>query len=89
MNEMTMNGLLNLSKSQWGKEAEWMAIEVTIPNAKATEIIINRRVNFEAKLAYYQEAYGEDLVDKHVPTIKIVSYAFAPTFESLQQELGL
>lgn len=89
MNEMTLEGLIRLANSQHGQESNWMAVELTIPNAPGTEYIINPKENVVEKLRYYEGAYNQDLVHNHVPAIKIVNYAFSPTFAGLADELGI
>lgn len=89
MNEMTIDGLIRLAESHHGKTSNWMAVELTLPNAPGTEFIINPKVNIVAKLKYYKEAYNHELVHNNVPSIKIVRYAFAPTFVGLAEELGI
>ena len=89
MNQMTIEGLINLSQSEHGKNSNWMAVELTLPNAPGTELIINPKENIEEKLKYYQQAYTNELQHKHVDAIKIVNYAFAPSFVELGTELGI
>lgn len=89
MNQMTIEGLINLSKSEHGKNSNWMAVELTLPNATGTEIIINPKENIEEKLKYYQQAYSNDLQHKHVDAIKIVNYAFVYSLDELAEELGV
>lgn len=89
MNQMTIEGLINLSQSEHGKNSNWMAVELTLPNAPGTELIINPKENIEEKLKYYQRAYTNELQHKHVDAIKIVNYAFAPSFVELATELGI
>lgn len=57
-----------------------IAIEVTIPNAKSTEIIINRCENIDNKLAYYLAAYNDDLVHNNNEEIKIVGFSMMQYF---------
>ena len=81
MNEMTLRGLLNYGSSDYVKQdAQWLIIEVEVEGNKP-EIIINPKDNFEAKLAYYKNAYNEDLTLKANPKIKIVRYDFVEEIE--------
>ena len=76
MNEMTLTGLLNYGTSHYVKHnAQWLIVEVSV-NGNEPEIIINPKVNFEAKLNYYKNAYNENLTLKANPLIKMVRYDF-------------
>ena len=57
-----------------------VAVEVTIPNTKSTEIIINRCENIDVKLAYYLAAYDNDLVHKNNEEVKIVGFSMMQYF---------
>lgn len=74
MNEMTLEGLLRLGNSQYTKiYGKYLVIEVSV-EGNSPEIIINPKENFEAKFAYYEKAYNDDLTLKANPNIKIVRY---------------
>lgn len=87
MMEMTIEALERLMNSYHGQHSNWMALEVTLPDAPGTEYIIDPRENFKPKLDYIKKTYTNELVHKHVPAIKIVRFGFAPTFAELQDEL--
>lgn len=76
MREMTLSSLINTSKEPFPKyKAEWLAIWVSV-NKGVPEIILNPKENFENKLAYYQNAYNEDLTLKANPSIRIIHFEF-------------
>lgn len=82
MYELTLDGLLNLGRSDFAKEnGEYLAVWVSV-NGSAPEMIINPKENFEAKLSYYATAYHDDLTLKANPTIKIVRF---DVFESMNE----
>lgn len=81
MYEMTLTGLLALGNSDVAKyDANWMVIEVQAYDSEP-EIIINPKENFQSKLDYYAQAYGEDLRLKANTSIKIVRYDFVGAME--------
>lgn len=45
-----------------------------LPDTPAPEIIINPVVNMEAKIAYYDQTYDDDLKHKFAPGVKIEGY---------------
>lgn len=47
-------------------------IEVTIPNQKETEFIINKPQSIKNKIEYYKNTYDENGVHKHCKDIHIV-----------------
>jgi hypothetical protein len=76
MYSLTLEGLLQVGSSYYARnEADFMIIRVEGPTPEP-EIIINPRENFDTKLAYYKNAYNEDLTLKAKPEIKISSYDF-------------
>ncbi|MNP06400.1 hypothetical protein D3C76_983810 [compost metagenome] len=89
MNDMTIQGLVNVFQSEWARQSRFVGIVVQLPDLEQPEVIINPKENFEAKLAYYQKTYGEDLVMVHNANIKIIGYAFGNSFAEVQQELGI
>ena len=50
-----------------------IALELTVPTCKDTEIIIVKNANLDYKLNYYKESYNENLELKRFPEIKILS----------------
>lgn len=54
-------------------EGKDVAIELTVPSKKATEIIIVRNPNLDYKLEYYKNNYTENLVLTRCDKIKILN----------------
>ncbi len=50
-----------------------LGVEVTIPNQKATELIINDTDSIDNKVEYYCKAYDENLIHSMNDKIKIVN----------------
>jgi len=61
-----------------------VVVEVQIPNCPLPEHIINHKLNFEAKRAYYDSAYDDNLVMVSNPNIRIVNFRFY-SFEQKQE----
>lgn len=53
-----------------------VTVSIKLPDCPVDEHIINSRANFEAKAAYYNKTYDDDLYMKAVPAIRITSYTF-------------
>lgn len=54
-------------------EGKDVAIELTVPSKKATEVIIVRNPNLDYKLEYYKNNYTENLVLTRCDKIKILN----------------
>lgn len=80
MNDMTLQGLLNLGNSSYAKDAQFMMIKL-LAGDSAPEVIINPQKNFESKLSYYEKAYNEDLTLKNNPSIRIIDFDFLESAE--------
>ena len=50
-----------------------IALELTLPTCKKTEIIIVKNANLDYKLNYYKESYNDDLELKRFTEIKILA----------------
>ena len=50
-----------------------IAIEVTVPGQKSTEVIVNRYENLDNKLAFYTKAYDENCIHCMNKEVKIVT----------------
>lgn len=85
MNNQVLQGLEKFFKSG----DNFVGVQLTIPNTKGYEVIINPKENFEEKLTYYKKTYNEDGTHQHVPQIKIVNYSSGNTFQEVQDRLSL
>lgn len=80
----SLQGLVELFQCESAKAHNYMGVAVQIEDADAPEIIIVSKVNFENKVAYYQNAYDENLRLKTNPKIRIVGYSLALCFNDLE-----
>lgn len=69
MNQNKLGKIFLKAKS----EQKDVALELTVPGRKATEVIIVKYSNLNYKLGYYQNNYTEDLVLKKCADIKIIN----------------
>lgn len=60
-------------------KAQSIGVELTIPGQNNTEFIINNYKSIKNKIYYYERTYGDDLVHKKVPSIRIVSAGYGDT----------
>lgn len=74
MYPLTLQGLLNLANSDWGRNtAELLVLQIKVYDSEP-EVQVNKKANFEKKLKYIKDSYNDDLTLKTNPNIKIVSY---------------
>lgn len=59
--------------------AQSVAVELTIPNQRYTEFIVNRYSSIRSKLNYYKKIYNENLVHNRNDRIKIISAGWGDT----------
>ena len=67
------------------ESANYVGVLVQINNNESKELIVNKRPSFEEKLAYYKNAYDNDLNHKHAVGIKIVGFCQADSLGELEQ----
>ena len=84
MKDRTLQGFLRLYNSQHGKASDYMMVQVQVDDQEP-ELIINTRANFEEKMAYYAQAYDEDLTLKANPSVKIVDFDFFLNYVDLME----
>jgi hypothetical protein len=84
---LTMEYLTNCFNRAKELNMNYVAVAIKLPNAEGKEIIINGKENFNEKLKYYQSAYDENLVHKHVSTISITGFTFGKTFDEIETDL--
>lgn len=58
------------------KQRKTVWVSVTVPDCPELEVISNPRENFEAKKAYYDKTYDDNLILKANPGIRIISWLF-------------
>lgn len=67
-------------------EAYFYWLEIQLPDTPTTEMIANPSVNVEAKLAYIDKTYDENLVSVHNPEVKIVNFGYCNDLNAFLQE---
>lgn len=65
----------------------YVAVKIDMQGYNVPEIVINSRENFDAKLDYFRKAYDENLVFKNYPSIRIIGFTMADTFEDIEEDL--
>lgn len=76
---MTLVDLIKALETAKEQELD-IAIEVTVEGQESTELIMNRNASIENKLAYYKEAYNEDLTHKNNANVRIVGVSMGKYF---------
>lgn len=79
-------GQLNMVFTQARDEKKDICVEITIPGQEETEYIINKNTSLGNKLAYYEKAYGENLVYCMNDKIRIIS-AFPISFGISKEDI--
>lgn len=85
MSELSMQDLVKTAEHAKEVGAKYLAVRIQMDDFPEDELIINRLANFDAKLAYYQKTYGDDLVHKHSPSVKIIGFLYAQDFEVIKR----
>lgn len=84
---MNINNLINCFESALKNGARFVGIKIKMPNCPCSEVIINEYPNFEAKLAYYINAYDNDLKLKANSNIAIIGFTYGETYSQIQEDL--
>lgn len=87
MNKLTLKNLENCFESAAKEQVTFVGIAVVANNQEVPEVILNRTENFESKLAYYKNAYNDDLTLKANTNIKIVGFTHANTANEIVADL--
>ena len=72
----TMKELEDIFYEALRNHAQSVAVELTIPNQRNTEFIVNRYSSIKNKLYYYKRTYGDNLVHNRVQSIKILAAGY-------------
>ncbi len=83
----TMKNLENVFEAAEKNKNKYIAVKIEAKGSEKPEIIINPSENFKSKLAYYQNAYDENLSLKAAKGIKIVSVTAGNDFAWLELAL--
>ena len=84
---LTMENLVNNFEQAKNRNAKYIGIVIMMLGAEKPEIIINSKENFDTKLAYYQNAYNNDLTLKAVEGIRIVGFTYRDSFGEIEKDL--
>lgn len=87
MKELTIDNLEKCFHEASQKDKKYVGVLIQMQGFPKPEIIINENENFDAKFAYYQKAYNEDLTLKTFNGIKIIGFTYGDSFESLEKDL--
>lgn len=85
---LKMKNLVACFKSAKENNANFVGVKIQMLDCNKSEIIINPKENFDAKLSYYKIAYDDYLQLKSIPDkIRITGFTFGNTFEDIQKDL--
>ncbi len=87
--ELTMENLEECFRLANAEDWEYIGIKIQMEGFPEPEIIINSFSNFDAKLAYYQKVYNDDLTLKAFNGIKIIDFMVADDFTEIKEGLIL
>lgn len=87
MTQLTLKNLEICFNTAIKENAMFVGVAVVIGEQKTPEIIINKLENFESKLAYYKNAYNEDLTLKANQNIKIVGFSHGDVASTIVSDL--
>lgn len=87
MNKLTLKNLENCFESAAKEKVAFVGIAVAVNSQETTEIILVGASYFETKLAYYKNAYNDDLTLKTNNHIKIVGFTHANTADEVVADL--
>jgi len=80
----------NLERCFYEAEREgeaFVGVLIKMEGFPEPEVIINKRANFETKLAYYKKAYDGNLVLRSFSGIKIIGFTHGDTFSDIELDL--
>jgi hypothetical protein len=66
---------------------EFIGVKIEMQGFEMPEIIINPKQNFDTKLAYYTNAYNDDLTLKTFNGIRIIDCACGDSYSEIQSDL--
>ena len=87
MINLTMENLEKCFDAAMKNSAKFIGVKIRTEGNKEDEIIINPNANFENKLAYYKNAYTDDLVLKSFNGISIIGFTYGNCFDDIEIDL--
>ena len=85
--ELTIEHLINNFKRAKRNCSHYIGVFIEMEGFNNPEVIINSFENFDKKLAYYIDAYDENLNHKHAKGIKIVGFTYGDYFSEIEADL--
>ena len=79
----TLKDLENSFNSAKEGNFKYIGVLISMQGFEKSELIINRKENFDTKLAYYKNAYNNDLTLKTFNGIKIVDFAYGNNLDTI------
>lgn len=86
--KLTLKDLENVFNAAIKYNEKYIGVSIQAPDSSKSEIIINSRENFEAKLSYYKKAYNDDLTKKTSNEVKITGFIYGCNFAEIQDMLN-
>ncbi len=84
---MKLSNLENCVIAAKENKAKYIAVLINMEGFLKPEVIINSEENFDTKLAYYKQAYTDDLILKTFSGIKIVGFTYGNSFKDVEDDL--
>lgn len=84
---LTRDYLINNFKEARATESSYIGVLIEMAGFDKPEVIINSYENFDKKLAYYIDAYDENLNHKHAQGIRIVGFTYGDYFDNIEEDL--
>jgi len=87
MKLLTRENLIKCYKGAKSYEKRYVGVLIEMTGFEKPEVIINQSENFDKKLAYYIDAYDENLNHKHAQGIKIIGFTHGNYFDDIEEDL--
>jgi len=87
INKLTLEMLEGCYKEAIQNDLLYVAVKIQMQGFEEPEVIINRKENYETKLAYYKKAYNEDLTLKAFNGIKIIECCNGDSYKTIEEQL--
>ena len=84
---LTRENLINNFTGARVDESQYVGVLIEMEGFDKPEVIINSYENFDKKLAYYIDAYDENLNHKHAKGIKIIGFTHGDYFDGIEVDL--
>ena len=85
--KLTREYLINNFEIAKAEKIRYAGVLIEMVGFEKPEVIINQYENFDKKLAYYIDAYDENLNHKHAKGIKIIGFTYGNYFDDIEEDL--